>query len=181
MLQSHYSSTLDFSTDALNAAEKGFKKLANALTAIKKIEHTGAKEIDEEIVQELNRLIDECYLTMSDDFNTAKTLLAVLFEMSGRINDMKSGNLLSGKIPAEVFGRFRDTYIGFMDRVLGLQEEKEHNDDLLKGTIQILIELRKKARLDKNFALSDKIRDDLKGLGVNLMDGKNGEMNYSIE
>jgi len=180
MLQSHYSSTLDFSTEALNAAEKGFKKLVNSLSALKKIEHKGSKETDAEIVNELNRLIDECYQTMSDDFNTAKTL-AVLFEMSSRINDMKSGNLPLTKIPVDVFDRFKDTYVGFMEQVLGLHEELEQNDDLLKGTIHVLIELRKKARLDKNFALSDKIRDDLKALGINLMDGKDGEMTYNLE
>ncbi|HZX75527.1 MAG TPA: cysteine--tRNA ligase [Cyclobacteriaceae bacterium] len=180
MLQSHYSSTLDFSTEALNAAEKGFKKLVNSLSALKKIEHKGSKETDAEIVNELNRLIDECYQTMSDDFNTAKTL-AVLFEMSSRINDLKSGNLPRTKIPVDVFDRFKDTYVGFMEQVLGLHEELEQNDDLLKGTIHVLIELRKKARLDKNFALSDKIRDDLKALGINLMDGKDGEMTYNLE
>jgi cysteinyl-tRNA synthetase len=129
---------------------------------------------------ELQRLVDECFVNMSDDFNTAKTL-AVLFEMSSRINDFKSGNLkLSGANEA-TFNRFKNTYIGFMENVLGLEEEIGHSDELLSGTINVLIELRKKARLDKNFMLSDKIRDDLKTLGVQLMDGKDGEINYTIE
>jgi cysteinyl-tRNA synthetase len=68
-----------------------------------------------------------------------------------------------------------------MEDVLGLREEEEHNQELLTGVIQVLIEMRKKARTDKNFALSDKIRDDLKALGIQLMDGKNGEMNFIIE
>jgi cysteinyl-tRNA synthetase len=68
-----------------------------------------------------------------------------------------------------------------MEEVLGLREEKEQNNDLLTGSINVLIELRKKAKKDKNFALSDKIRDDLKALGVQLMDGKDGEMNFVIE
>ena len=86
MLQSHYSSTLDFSNEALNAAEKGFKKLANALGIAKKLIHTKTNEIDAELENSLNSLAEQLYINMSDDFNTAKTL-AVLFEMSSRINE----------------------------------------------------------------------------------------------
>ena len=68
-----------------------------------------------------------------------------------------------------------------MEQVLGLQEETQSNGALLDGTIQVLIGLRKKARLDRNYALSDKIRDDLKAIGVQLKDGKDGEITYSIE
>jgi cysteinyl-tRNA synthetase len=72
-------------------------------------------------------------------------------------------------------------FIGFMEEVLGLSEEEAQNDTLLEGVIGVLIDLRKKARTDKNFALSDKIRDELKARGVQLMDGKNGEMTYTID
>jgi len=180
MLQSHYSSTLDFSNEALHAAEKGFKRLVNALTIVKRLEHAGSGTVNQEITDILNRLSEECFENMGDDFNTAKTL-AVLFEMSSRINDFKSGNTSLKEVDAESFNYFKHTYISFMEEVLGLQEEEEHNTELLSGVINVLIELRKKARQDKNFALSDKIRDDLKALGVQLMDGKDGEMNFTIE
>jgi cysteinyl-tRNA synthetase len=180
MLQSHYSSTLDFSNEALQAAEKGFKKLTNALNLIKSIEHTANNTGKENINKELTELIQACYRNMSDDFNTAKTL-AVLFEMSARINDMKSGNLPLTDITPAVFNDFKKTYLGFMESVLGLEEEKGQNDELLDGTVQLLIDLRKKARTDKNFSLSDKIRDDLKKIGIQIKDGKDGEMNYTIE
>jgi cysteinyl-tRNA synthetase len=65
--------------------------------------------------------------------------------------------------------------------VLGLQEEGSQNLDVLDGVIRVMIDLRKKARTDRNYALSDKIRDDLKALGVQLMDGKDGEISYTIE
>ena len=117
---------------------------------------------------------------MSDDFNTAKTL-AVLFEMSSRINDFKSGNLLMNKVGTDVFESFKAAYIGFFEEVLGLKEEDELNDGLLTGVISVLIELRKKARQDRNFALSDKIRDDLKVLGVQLKDEKDGEISFTID
>lgn len=180
MLQSHYSSTLDFSNEALNAAEKGYRKLSNALALIKKISAPTGNGSDATINEELKKLTAGCMTNMSDDFNTAKTL-AVLFEMSSRINDMKSGNLPLAQIDAAVFQSFKDTYIGIMEDVLGLVEEKEQNDDKLDGLIHLLIDMRKKARTDRNYALSDKIRDDLKKLGVQLMDGKNGDMSYTIE
>ncbi|MGE0590573.1 MAG: cysteine--tRNA ligase [Cyclobacteriaceae bacterium] len=180
MLQSHYSSTLDFSNEALGAAEKGYKKIINALSALNALVHEPAKEADSSIEKDLLRLNEECYKNMSDDFNTAKTL-AVLFEMAARINDFKSGNASLANVSKAVFDEFKTTYNSFVKDVLGLREENEQNNDLLDGTIQILIELRKKARLDKNFALSDKIRDDLKKVGVQLKDGKDGTIDYVIE
>lgn len=180
MLQSHYSSTLDFSNEALNAAEKGFRKLSQALGTIKKLVHTGKGNSGNEINQTLSGLVKDLFTQMGDDFNTAKTL-AVLFEMSARINDMKSGNLSLGDIDEPVFNEFKSQYIGFMEDVLGLQEEEVQNNQLLNGIIEVLIDMRKKAREDRNYALSDRIRDDLKKIGVQLKDGKNGEMSYSLE
>jgi cysteinyl-tRNA synthetase len=180
MLQSHYSSTLDFSNEALQAAEKGYKKLSNALKLVKTLKHTGSKNVNADLENELQRLVKECYLNMSDDFNTAKTL-AVLFEMSSRINDFKSGNTKIDQVTASTFESFQKAYIGFMQDVLGLVEETAQNDVLLNDVVKVLIELRKKARQDRNYALSDKIRDELKQVGVQLMDGKDGEMSFTIE
>lgn len=182
MLQSHYSSTLDFSNEALQAAEKGFRRLSSALTTVKKMTYSDAvvSNPDAAVTALLNSQVNELFEEMSDDFNTAKTL-AVLFDMAARINDFKSGNTPLSSVTREDFARFRSHYIGFMEEVLGLKEEETHHDALLEGVIEVLIGLRKKARQDKNFALSDKIRDELKERGVQLMDGKNGEMGYSIE
>jgi cysteinyl-tRNA synthetase len=180
MLQSHYSSTLDFSNEALNAAEKGYKKLSASLGSIKAMEFSEPSQPDAALQTAIDSLISSCYQNMSDDFNTAK-VLAVLFEMSARINDFKSGNVPLSKIDAALFKRFKDTYVGFMETVLGITEESSGDDQLLRGTINVLIELRKRVRADRNFALSDKIRDDLKVIGVQLKDGKDGEMSYTIE
>ncbi len=180
MLQSHYSSTLDFSNEALQAAEKGFKRISSALAVIKKLEYPSASSLNHELDSDLNRLSSDCLTNMSDDFNTAKTL-AVLFEMSSRINDFKSGIRRVSEVTKDTFENFKASYVGFMEEVLGLTDEVENNNKLLAGTINVLIALRKKAREDKNFPLSDKIRDDLKALGVQLMDEKDGEMNYSID
>lgn len=180
MLQSHYSSTLDFSNEALSAAEKGYRKLMNALDTLNELKHPGNATVNKDLTADLNRLVDECYKNMSDDFNTAKTL-AVLFEMASRINDFKSGNQKLDSIDEATFFSFKKTYTGFIQEVLGLQNEEQRNDDLLDGIINLLISIRKKARDDKNFALSDKIRDDLKSLGVQLKDGKDGTIEYEIE
>jgi cysteinyl-tRNA synthetase len=180
MLQSHYSSTLDFGNEALQAAEKGYRKLSNALKIVKALEYKASGSVNAELVSDLKKQTEECYKNMSDDFNTAKTL-AALFEMSARINDFKSGNTPIGQVDQETFDTFKKTYIGFMEDVLGLTEETTQNDQLLDGVINVLIDLRKKARLDKNYALSDRIRDDLKRVGVQLNDGKDGDMNYTIE
>jgi cysteinyl-tRNA synthetase len=180
MLQSHYSSTLDFSNEALSAAEKGYKKLVNALSTVKKIEHKGEAVSNPALEADLNKLVEDLFANMSDDFNTAK-VLAVLFEMSARINDFKSGNTPLTQVSNDGFTRFKQAYIEFMEQVLGLQEESDQDRGTMDGVIKVLIELRKKARTDKNYALSDKIRDDLKVIGVLLKDGKNGEIEYELE
>ncbi|NOS56233.1 MAG: cysteine--tRNA ligase [Cyclobacteriaceae bacterium] len=180
MLQSHYSSTLDFSNEALGAAEKGYRKLNAALVAIKAMDYSTVTTPNNELVGEITQLTGECYRTMSDDFNTAKTL-AVLFEMASRINDFKSGNTPTGSVDALTFEKLKATFISMMEEVLGLVEDKTANNDLLEGTINVLIELRKKVRADRNYALSDKIRDDLQAIGVQLKDGKGGEISYTIE
>jgi cysteinyl-tRNA synthetase len=131
MLQSHYSSTLDFSNEALSAAEKGFKKLIASLNSVKKFVHVGKVASEQKLSDELQTLAEECHLTMSDDFNTAKTL-AVLFEMSSRINDIKSGNIALQNLDKEKFDFFQSTYIHIMEQVLGLREEEEHNHELKK-------------------------------------------------
>lgn len=181
MLQSHYSSTLDFSNEALQAAEKGYRKLSQAVKTVKGLEApANSKNINQERVTELKKLTEECFINMSDDFNSAKTL-AVLFEMAARINDFKSRNVPLDEVDADTFTTFRTTFVDFMEEVLGLREETSQDEKLLDSVLQVLIDLRKKAREDRNYALSDRIRDDLKKLGVQLMDGKEGEIGYVIE
>ncbi len=180
MLQSHYSSTLDFSNEALQAAEKGYKKLMNALDALNELPSYQQGQINEVLDKELQKLVEDCYKNMSDDFNTAKAL-AVLFEMASRINDFKSGNKSVGEVDEETFTLFKKTYVAFIHDVLGLREDHVQDNDLVDDIIKMVIEIRKKARNDKNFALSDKIRDDLKAMGVQLKDGKDGAIDYVIE
>jgi cysteinyl-tRNA synthetase len=150
------------------------------LTSVKNLTQNDQNGVSEETSQALRKLAESCYLNMSDDFNTAKTL-AALFEMSARINDMKAGVLPVASVNKDDFDFFKATYVGFMEQVLGFREEEPSNHHLLDGTIRVLIELRKKARADRNFALSDKIRDDLKAIGIQLKDGKDGAIEYQID
>lgn len=177
MLQSHYSSTLDFSNEALAAAEKGYRRLSNALALVRSLKPASGGSVDEIVSAELANLTEECYRQMSDDFNTAKTL-AVLFEMSSRINDLHHGVIRSETINPEVMDLFVRTYCGFMEDVLGFTQEEEVKNDLLDGAIRVLIGLRQKARADRNYAMSDSIRDELKAIGIQLKDGKDGSVTW---
>src|SRR5690606_15966464 len=139
----------------------------DALTVVKSLKSASSPtaSVDSQHEEDIQRLIHDCHLNMSDDFNTAKTL-ATLFEMAARINDFKSGNKKLDSIKTETLEALKNTYIGFMEEVLGLQEETVQHNEVLDGVMDVLISMRKKAREDKNFALSDKIRDELKEVGV---------------
>ncbi|MEM9389416.1 MAG: cysteine--tRNA ligase [Bacteroidota bacterium] len=177
MLQSHYSSTLDFSNQALGAAEKGFKRLMEGVKVSRDLAYEVADKSDE-LESRVRNMIDQLFTNLSDDFNTAKGL-AALFEITTLMNNFKAGNEKPGALSEETFNELIRHYHGFVYDVLGLKEEDESSNQLVDGVIDILIKLRQDAKAGKNYALSDKIRDDLKEIGVVLKDGKEGT-EYSI-
>ena len=166
MLQAHYRSILDFSDDAIVAAEKGYKRLMEALSLLKNLPTSAQSSI---AIGDWKQL---CYDAMNDDFNTP-ILIAHLFEGVRYINVIKDGK---ETITAEDLATFTTAIEAFVYEVLGLENEKitDSSNDKLEGTIQLLIEMRKQARENKNFALSDQIRDQLLALGIQLKDGKEG-------
>ena len=172
MLQSHYSSTLDFSNEALNAAEKGYKRLMEGVKIARQLPYE-PQNPDDSFNSEVKGLIDALFTNLSDDFNTAKGL-AVLFEMTTLMNNFKSGNRKTGALQEEIFMALKQHYCGIIEEVLGLTPELEEDSNLLEGTVDILIQLRLDARRQKNYALADQIRDDLKKIGITLKDGKEG-------
>lgn len=178
MLQSHYSSTLDFSNEALSAAEKGYKRLMEGLKISKSLTYN-AGTVNPEIEDKAKDTIAALFQNMGEDFNTAKAL-AVLFEITSMVNNLKSGNLKSGDLSEETFNELITHYQGMIQDVLGLKEELEADSDLVGGVIDVLIKVRNDAKAAKNYAMSDKIRDDLKAIGVTLKDGKDGT-EYSID
>jgi cysteinyl-tRNA synthetase len=166
MMQAHYRSILDFSDDAITAAEKGFHRLMEAMKQANNILVGTASSID--IVSWKNA----CYDAMNDDFNTP-ILIAQLFEGVKYIN-----LLLEAKatITASDLDILLKTMTAFVYDVLGLthavQSTVDH--DKIEGLVTLLIQMRNEARADKNFALSDQIRDQLLHLGIQLKDGKDG-------
>jgi cysteinyl-tRNA synthetase len=176
MLQAHYRSVLDFSSDALIASEKGFKKLMTAFDILKNTEHKES-EINENEEKIISEICHRCYAEMNDDFNTPKTI-AALFELVSKINSYKD-NQSFGIIGSDTFNLLKHTFCGMITDVFGLLNEEEGNNDILDKSIQLLIDMRTNAKRERNFALSDEIRDKLIAIGVQLKDGKEGTT-YSI-
>ena len=166
MLQAHYRSILDFSDDAIVAAEKGYKRLMEAMSSLESIPAATQSTLN---IAEWKQL---CYDAMNDDFNTP-ILIAQLFEGVRFVNVLKEGKETLTTEDAKLFCNAMNA---FVFDVLGLEDEKasDGNNDKLEGTVNLLIAMRKQAREDKNFALSDQIRDQLLALGIQLKDGKEG-------
>lgn len=171
MLQSHYSSTLDFSNDAMKAAQKGYKKLANGLKLINKLVYI-ADEIpaNKKLQQQINTLCDNCYRAMNDDFNTAQTI-AHLFNLLKKINSLHAGQLAFGEIGIEIFERMINTFKAFTIDVLGITEEKPEASD---GLIDALLEIYQKAKILKDYEQVDAIRNKLKENKITVKDMKSG-------
>ncbi len=170
MLQTHYRSTLDLSNEALTAASKGYKKLANGLRVVRQISYppNWQGEINEQLDQQINQLCDNCYHAMNDDFNTAKAI-AHLFNILKKINTMHNGNLDIGQVSSKTFERMKSTFQKFVQDVLGLKEEKPNETELL---LEIILESYREAKAGKNYEKVDSIRDQLKKQGIVLKDMK---------
>lgn len=166
MLQAHYRSILDFSDEAIVAAEKGYKRLMEAVDALSQIKTSTNSTLDIASWKQL------CYDAMNDDFNTP-ILIAHLFEGVRYINLLKDNK---ENITAADLELLSSTMLAFVFDVLGLENQKaaDSSNDKLEGTINMLIDMRNKARADKDFAMSDHIRDQLLALGIQLKDSKEG-------
>lgn len=172
MLQSHYSSTLDISNDALKAAQKGYKKLMNGLRIVKKLNYNGedSKEINQSYVQQINQIRDNCYRAMNDDFNSASAI-AHLFNFTKKINALHSGAVSFSEIGLDGFEKMKNTFISFVEDVLGLKEEQPSD---LENLMEYLLEIYKEAKANKNYERVDQIRAKLKLQGITLKDMKTG-------
>ena len=166
MMQAHYRSILDFSNEALLASEKGFLKLMEAVTSLSKIEAT-------EVVNDFDviKWKSNCYAAMNDDFNTP-ILIAELFSAVKYINQIKDNK---ASINSSSLTVLTETMQQFVFDILGLKNAVSNDQNHKLGeTIELLIKMRNEARALKDFALSDKIRDELIGIGIQLKDGKDG-------
>ena len=170
-MQANYRSILDFSSAALEASEKGHAKLMEAMHQLEKIEAGNTSSFD---VQQWKK---DCYDALNDDMNTPM-LIAHLFEAVKLINQIKEGK---ASLEAKDLSLFKDLLNSFVFDILGLMNESEvSNSDKVSGVVELLIKLRKEARDNKNWALSDQIRDELVALGIQLKDGREGTT-FSIQ
>ncbi|TAH03488.1 MAG: cysteine--tRNA ligase [Sphingobacteriales bacterium] len=163
MYQAHYRSTLDFSNDALNASEKGFKKLMAAYSLLSKLNTSEVNQVDVEDWQ------SKCYAAMNDDFNSP-ILIAELFDAVRIINSVNDGTL---SIDIQNLQLLKQTLQLFIEQVLGIDVDFE-GDNNTAQLMDFIVDLRNDAKQNKNFATSDKIRYGLQQLGFEIKDGKDG-------
>ena len=171
MLQAHYRSTLDFSNDALQAAEKGFSKLMTAFKTLGELNASKSSSFD------ITNLEEKCYAAMNDDFNTP-VLIAHLFEGVKIINSTKDGKESLSITDLE---KLKILFNTFIIDVLGLISIKENTgNNLTNEVMELVLKLRKNAKSNKDFASADLIRDELKKLNIQIKDGRsnsNWELN----
>ena len=167
ILQAHYRSIMDISEQALLAAEKGYLRMIDAFEALDSLPISSTTDFDVEA------WLEKCHQVMNDDFNTP-LLIAQLFEAVKFIFMVKNGQ---ANINEATLEKLKHQLLRFTQEVLGLRlqlSSADGNTDALEKTVALLIELRDKARNNKDFATSDRIRDGLTDAGIQLFDGKDG-------
>ena len=166
MLQAHYRSVLDFSNDAIVGSEKGFNRLMEGMDLLDKLKTGSSSTLD------ISAWKKSCYEAMNDDFNTP-ILIAQLFEGIRYVNLINDGK---ETITENDLNELKATLNGFIFDVLGITDEQTTNDnsEKLEGVVNLMIQMRNEARANKDFALSDQIRDQLLSVGIQLKDGKDG-------
>ncbi|HEX5002580.1 MAG TPA: cysteine--tRNA ligase [Bacteroidia bacterium] len=166
ILQTHYRSTLDFSNEALQAAEKGLQRLMNAFAAIDKIIPADVSS------QSIETIAAACRDAMNDDLNTA-IVVAQLFEAARIVNSAAAG---SATLTAEDIKLVKKLFEEYCFDILGLKmmEEENSSSEDAEGMMQLILDLRAGAKANKDFGTADKIRDALTKLGISVKDGKEG-------
>ncbi|MFM9983791.1 MAG: cysteine--tRNA ligase [Flavobacteriales bacterium] len=170
-LMGHYASTLDFSNEALQAAERGYKRMLAATNVISQISPSTTSDFD------VAKLRQDCFDAMNDDFNTP-ILISHLFDGVRVINSAKEGSI---KLTAEDIALLQKTFSEFLFDVMGLAaEESGENSELTESLMQMIIRMRADAKTNKDYATSDKIRDLLAEIKVQIKDTKEGTQ-WSVE
>lgn len=166
MMQTHYHSTLDFSNEALQASEKGFERLMDSYNTLQNLKAGSTSSED------IKALQAKCYDAMNDDFNTP-ILVAHLFDAARIVNSANDNKLSLTQNDIDLLKRI---YQNFIFDVMGLQTEEENSkaNAILAKVMSMVLDIRNKAKVDKNFSLSDEIRNKLTDAGVQIKDGKEG-------
>ena len=172
-MQSHYSSELDITIKGLQDAEKGLRKLMNAAKYLSELKFNSVT-VEEKQDKIISDLCDECKVVMDDDFNAPK-LIAVLHELATHINIYYNDGKKINNLSDATFSLLQTTYNAYLFDVLGLQDEvATGNNDALDKVMQLVIDIRKQSRENKDWSTSDKIRNALKDANINIKDGKDG-------
>jgi cysteinyl-tRNA synthetase len=183
ILQTHYRSTLDFGNEALQAAEKGLRRLWEAHEALQKMNlaefQFNKESTDKELDAKVLTLLSQFEEFMDDDLNTAK-VLANMFEIVPVINSIKDKHILPSALQRETFNQIQLKMKLFVEDIFGLKSELQGDYTKLEGVLQVLIELRKQAKSKKDYVTSDTIRKQLMELGIALKDEKDGNISYSF-
>ena len=164
LLQAHYRSTLDFSNEALQAAEKGYKRLMNAASKIEEIVASDQNDLD------IISWKEKIYEQMDTDMATPQ-MVASLFEAAKWINELSAKKL---KIDQKNKDILVATFVSFLFDILGLEAESDGNSEALDGVMNLVLDIRKSAKSNKDWGTADKIRDGLKDAGIEVMDSREG-------
>lgn len=177
MLMAHYRSTLDITDDGLLAAEKGYRKLMETNKLLQSLsgdtEAFDGSESDTD--REILALIDEAYAGMDDDFNTA-IALAALNELGSYVHKLANKQIDATAIAPWVIERLKTVFSAFIFDIFGLKDESgtDSDDGTVDGLMDLILDIRKSAREQKDWPTSDKIRDGLAAVGIAVKDGKEG-------
>jgi cysteinyl-tRNA synthetase len=180
ILQSQYRGTLDFSNEALQASEKALRRFMEGYEWLQ-TQSFGNETVskDEALATQLTTWINELEQFMDDDINTAK-VVANLFEILPSINSLKDKHIAADAVAGTVWATVQTQLKLFVESILGLKVDQGANRQQLNGVVELLIEIRKQAKDNKDFATSDKIRNQLADMGIQLKDEKDGSMSYSF-
>ncbi|HNF48039.1 MAG TPA: cysteine--tRNA ligase [Chitinophagales bacterium] len=171
---SHYSSELDINIKGLQDAEKNLRKLMNAAKYLQEIKQEGELKPDPELEVEIMSLCLGCKESMDDDFNTAKTI-ANLLGLASHINTFYNGGKTANTISVDAYNLMQKNYVEFLFDILGFKEEENNgNNEVLNKVMNLVIDIRKAARENKDWPTSDKIRDGLTHAGIIIKDEKDG-------
>ena len=181
ILQTHYRSTLDFSNEALQAAEKGLKRIWEAFSYFRKIDFSQYNHdaVDKDLDARVGEILNGLESDMNDDLNTAK-VMAGLFELVPIINSIKDGKIQATSLSSTSLQLMQVKFNVFLIDIFGLTDESKRDDDKLSAALQLIGEIRRDARSRKDFATSDKIRDQLLAAGIQLKDEKDGGMSWEL-
>jgi cysteinyl-tRNA synthetase len=180
ILQSQYRGTLDFSNEALQASEKALRRFMEGYEWLQ-AQNFGNETVskDQVLADQLMTWTNELELFMDDDMNTAK-VVANLFEILPSINSLKDKHIAADAVAGATWATVQTQLKLFVESILGLKVDKGANRQQLNGVVELLIEIRKQAKANKDFATSDKIRNQLAEMGIQLKDEKDGSMSYSF-